>query len=85
MAGAMATRHSDNLLCLFWTDAQLLLQFFSRKLELVVIHESVCSRIIRRVDIDALHLTSIAFHQMMQRIEIVATDIDVLAVLILRL
>ena len=85
MAGTMTTRHSNDFLGLVRADAQLLLQFFSRKLELVVIYESVSSCIIRRVDIDALHLTCITLHQMVQCIEVVATDVDILAVGILRL
>ena len=83
MTGAMTTRHSNNLLSLVGADAQFLRQFLGRELELVVIHKTVSTRVIRRINIDALHLSSVAFHQMVQRIKIIATDIDVFAVRVL--
>ena len=59
--------HVNDMLCLLKVDAQLGTQFFSFKVELVIIHKSVRTRIIRWVDIYALYLFGIRLAEMLQR------------------
>ena len=83
MTGTMTTRHSDNFLCFISANTQLVLQVCCSELEFVIICKTILTCIVRRVDIDALHLPSVAFHQMVQGVQVVAADVDVLAVLVL--
>ena len=77
--------HCKNTVCLFLTDAQFLLQFFHCKVEFVIIYKSVSTCIIGWIYINAFHSTGIRLYQMLQRVKIVAADIHILTIYILRL
>ena len=79
MAGTMATGHRNNLLGLLVTDAQFHFQFISREPELVIINKAIGASIIGRINIDALDLPRITLDKMMQCIQIISTDVNVLA------
>ena len=85
MRGCTTCSHGKNTLSLLFADAQLLFQFFSRKLKLIVINKAIRTSVVRRININALHLSRIRLHQMLKRIEIVAADVNILTVLVFRL
>ena len=85
MAGTSTSSHRKDALCTLWTYIQALCQILCCKVELVIIHKAVRAGIVWRIDINHFHLAAIRFHQMLQRIQIVATDIHILTVLVLRL
>ena len=48
--------------------------------KVIIVHKGIIPRIIRRIDIDHLHLAEIRLLEQLQHIEIVSLDVEVLAV-----
>ena len=83
MASTSTTSHRENALCTLTTYIQAFGKFLSSEVELVIIHKAIRASVIRRVDINHLHFAAIRLHQMLQRIQIITTDIYILAILVL--
>lgn len=60
--------------------ARLLIIFLSTLFEVIVINE-VIARVVRRIDINHLHLAQIRLLQQLQSVKVVALDVNVLRVL----
>ena len=85
MAGTSTTRHRKDALCTLRTYIQTFGKILGSKIELVIIHKAVRACVVGRVDINHLHLAAIRFYQMLQRVQVVAADINILAVAVLGL
>ena len=84
MAGTSTTSHRKDALGTLRTYIQAFGKILGSKIELVIIHKAIRACIVRRVDINHLHLAAIRLHHMLQRIQIIAADIHILTVLVLR-
>ena len=85
MAGTSTTCHVKDACSTFGRDIQTHGQLISGKIEFVVIHKSIRSCVVWRVDIYNLHLAAIRLYKMLQGIQVVAAYINILAVAVLRL
>ena len=65
MAGTSTTSHRENTLGTLRTYIQAFGKILGCKIELVIIHKAVRACVVRRVDINHLHLAAIRFHQML--------------------
>ena len=82
MAGTSTTSHRKDALGTLRTYIQAFGKILGSKIELVIIHKAIRACIVRRVDINHLHFATIRLHQMLQGVQIVTTDIYILAVLV---
>ena len=55
-------------------------EVFGRRLRKVILIDKVIARVVRRIDIDHLHLVEIGLLQALQHIEVVTLDVEVLRV-----
>ena len=82
MSRATTACHVEDTFSFLFIHTQTLLQLFGSKAETVVIHKSVRARIVRRVDVDTFHSPCIRFQQVLQGIQVIATDINIFAILV---
>ena len=85
MGRTAALGEIKNALGFILGDRKLACELFDLKAEGVIVNKAIRASVIRRIDVDALHLSLLGLQEVLQRIEVVAGDIDVPALRILRL
>ena len=85
MGRAAALGEIEDALGFILGDRKLACKFFDLETKRVIVDKAVRTGVIRRIDVDALHLPLLGLQEVLQRVEVVAGDIDILTLRILRL
>ena len=83
MAGTSTTSHRENTFCTFRSYVQAFGKVLCSEVKLVIIHKAIRASVIRRVDINNLYFATIRLYKMLKCIQIITTDIYILAILVL--